>query len=74
VKKIFSRIPYDITIAQEKYYQTIFYTVFNVLGSMMEAEARTNTARIDAVAKTEIYIYIYLNSNSTAPPKMHCSR
>ena len=57
MKIFFASIPYDIAIAQEKYYQTIFYTVFNVLGSMMDAEARTNTGRIDAVAKTDNYIH-----------------
>ena len=58
MKVFFANIPYDITIAQEKYYQTIFYTVFNVLGSMIDAEARTNTGRIDAVVKTDTCIYI----------------
>ena len=59
MKVFFANIPYDITIAQEKYYQTIFYTVFNVLGSMVDAEARTNTGRIDAVVKTGTHI-IYI--------------
>ncbi len=58
MKVFFANIPYDISIAQEKYYQTIFYTVFNVLGSMIDAEARTNTGRIDAVVKTDHHIYI----------------
>jgi len=67
MKVFFTNIPYDITIAQEKYYQTIFYTVFNVLGSMIDAEARTNTGRIDAVAKTDKYIYIFeFKLNGTA--------
>ena len=67
MKVFFANIPYDITIAQEKYYQTIFYTVFNVLGAMIDAEARTNTGRIDAVAKTDKYIYIFeFKLNGTA--------
>ena len=67
MKVFFANIPYDISIAQEKYYQTIFYTVFNVLGSMIEAEARTNSGRIDALIKSDNFIYIFeFKLNGTA--------
>lgn len=38
----FSAIPYDIQLADEKYYQTVFYILFLLLGVYIEAEARTN--------------------------------
>jgi hypothetical protein len=46
-------------VANEKYYQTIFYIVFRLIGLRIEAEARTNIGRIDAVAQTEKYVYIF---------------
>jgi hypothetical protein len=55
----FADIPYDIQLANEKYYQTIFYIVFRLIGLRIEAEARTSIGRIDAVAQTEKYVYIF---------------
>jgi hypothetical protein len=59
MKIFFADIPYDIQLANEKYYQTIFYIVFRLIGLRMEAEARTSIGRIDAVAQTEKYVYIF---------------
>lgn len=58
MKGFFANIPYDIQIANEKYYQSIFFIVFRLIGLFIEAEARTNKGRIDAVAKTDKYVYI----------------
>jgi hypothetical protein len=55
----FAKIPYDIQLKQEKYYQTIFYTLFMLLGLRIHAEVRTNKGRIDAVIETTVYIYIF---------------
>ncbi|NCC50792.1 MAG: AAA family ATPase [Spartobacteria bacterium] len=55
----FANIPYDITLKNEKYYQTIFYLVFVLLGLRIEAESRTNKGRIDAVAVTADTIFIF---------------
>jgi len=52
-------IPYDIHLPNEKYYQTIFYVVFRLLGSRVEAESRTNEGRIDAYVKTAKAVYIF---------------
>ena len=55
----FANIPYDIQLKQEKYYQTIFYLVFTLLGLRMEAEVRTDRGRIDAVAQTGDTVYVF---------------
>jgi hypothetical protein len=68
MKLFFANIPYDIQIANEKYYQTIFFIIFRLIGLFIEAEARTSIGRIDAVAQTEKYVYIFefkLNHSAT---------
>jgi hypothetical protein len=52
-------VPNTISIRQEKYYQTIFYTVFILIGAMTEAEVNTHIGRIDAVVKTPERIYLF---------------
>ena len=59
VQIFFTQIPYDIQLEYEKYYQTIFYVIFRLIGLRIKVEARTNKGRIDAVIKTEKYIYIF---------------
>ncbi len=59
LRLFFAKIPNDITIKHEKYYQTIFFTVFKLIGAMVEAETRTNIGRIDAVIKTANDIFIF---------------
>ena len=59
MKHFFKNIPCDIQIANEKYYQTIFFIIFRLIGMFIEAEARTSIGRIDAVAQTEKYVYIF---------------
>ena len=71
LKTFFHNIPYDISIKQEKYYQTIFYAVFQLIGTAIEAEARTNIGRIDALIKTKTNIYIFeFKLNGTAEEAM----
>ena len=61
--KIFSvflaNIPYTIHIRQEKYYQSVFYIIFNLLGTSIRVEEPTNDGRIDAVLETSNHIYIF---------------
>ena len=59
LKLFFEKIPCDIAIANEKYYQTIFFTVFTLIGTRIEAEARTSLGRIDAVVKTKTDIFLF---------------
>ena len=52
-------IIYDLHIPHEKYYQTIFFIVFQLLGIVIEAESHTNEGRIDAYIRTAKTVYIF---------------
>ena len=56
---LFANIDYDLHLDFEKYYQTIFYLLFQLLGLRIDAEAKTNIGRIDAVIELEERIYIF---------------
>ncbi len=54
----FADIPYDLQLNKEKYYQTIFYLIFSLIGLKVEAEVKTNKGRIDAVIiDKDVYIF-----------------
>jgi len=54
----FAQIPYDLQINKEKYYQTIFYLIFSLIGLKVEAEVKTNKGRIDAIIiDKNVYIF-----------------
>jgi hypothetical protein len=55
----FANIPYDIQLSQEKYYQSIFYLIFKLMGLQIDAEVRTNRGRIDAVIETDEAVFIF---------------
>ncbi|MCP5513347.1 MAG: ATP-binding protein [Leptospiraceae bacterium] len=58
LREIFANIDYDIQIHQEKYYQTIFYLIFTLIGLKIKAEVKTNKGRIDAVIEDQsIYLF-----------------
>lgn len=59
LRAFFTNVPNAIAIDNEKYYQTIFFTVFKLLGAMIEAEVNTNLGRIDAVVKTRTDIFVF---------------
>lgn len=59
LRVFFAGIPYDISIANEKYYQTIFYLIFKMLGFFTRAEVRSSAGRADAVVQLENHIYIF---------------
>ena len=59
LKTYFAAIPYDIAIVNEKYYQSLFYAAFLLMGARTDAEVRTNNGRIDAVVRVPGYIYIF---------------
>jgi len=65
----FANIPYNIQLKQEKYYQTIFYLIFTLLGLRVEAEVHTNQGRIDAVVEIADHIFLFefkLDQSATA--------
>ena len=59
LRAFFAGIPYDIQIEHEKYYQSVFYLVFSLLGHQIEAESRTADGRIDAVIQTETEVFVF---------------
>jgi hypothetical protein len=58
LKVFFANVPYDITLKNEKYYQTIFFVVFKLLGAFVTTEVRTNRGRIDAVVETKDHLFV----------------
>jgi hypothetical protein len=59
LKVFYAKIDNTIKIKQEKYYQTVFYILFTLLGYRIKAEVNTNKGRMDAVIKTDKIIYIF---------------
>ena len=55
----FAGIPYDIQIRRERYYQTIFYLIFKLMGLQIQAEVRTRRGRIDVVVEMDEGVYIF---------------
>ena len=55
----FAKIPYDIQEATEKYYQSLFYLIFTVIGTRIRAEVRTHKGRIDALVETATHVYVF---------------
>jgi Predicted AAA-ATPase/PD-(D/E)XK nuclease superfamily len=67
LRSFFAGVKYDIQIAQEKYYQTIFYVIFTLLGLKIETEVQTNLGRLDAVIDDKsifIFEFKFLDSAS----------
>jgi len=54
-----ANVDHKLHINQEKYYQTLFYSIFMLLGSKIHTEVHTNLGRIDAVIETSSIIYIF---------------
>lgn len=55
----FANIPYNIHLKHEKYYQTVFYLIFKLLGLRIDAEVHTNQGRIDAVVEVVDHIFLF---------------
>ena len=65
----FAGIPYTSHKKQESTFQTIFFSIFRLLGLYIEAESATNDGRIDAVVQTEDAVFIFefkLDNDPTA--------
>ena len=59
LRVFFANIPYDLQLQHEKYYQSIFYLVFTLIGLRIDAEVKTHRGRIDAVLQTEGTVFIF---------------
>lgn len=55
----FAQIPYTIQLPREKYYQSIFFLLFKLIGLRAAAEVTTNQGRIDAVVELDNTIYLF---------------
>ena len=59
VKCFFENIPYDLHVKYEKYYQSLFYSIFLMLKAQTTTEVKTARGRIDAVVETPKFVYVF---------------
>lgn len=59
LRTLYANIDYDLQLNHEKYYQTIFYLIFKLIGLRIAAEVKTGNGRIDAVVEVADYIYLF---------------
>lgn len=55
----FANIPYTIQLADEKYYQSLFFLIFKLIGFRIDAEVCTNQGRIDCVIEFPNHVYLF---------------
>ncbi|MDR1814642.1 MAG: ATP-binding protein [Tannerella sp.] len=71
LQSFFADIPYDLQDKRhknEKYFQSLFYTVFTLMGQFIQAEVKSAGGRSDAVVKTSDSIYVFefkIDDNAT---------
>ncbi|MBP1583943.1 MAG: AAA family ATPase, partial [Victivallales bacterium] len=58
-QSLLAGISYELHIKAEKYYQSIFFVIFKLMGAAIEAESRTSLGRVDAYVRTEKTVYIF---------------
>ena len=51
-------IPYNIQVEREKYYQSVFYIIFKLIGTTIDTEICTDNGRIDVKIENGDKIYI----------------
>ncbi|GBU21267.1 hypothetical protein R80B4_01156 [Fibrobacteres bacterium R8-0-B4] len=59
LKPFMAEIPNTLTIRREKYFQTIFHVVFNMLGLRCRSEVATMVGRIDSIVETPKFVYCF---------------
>lgn len=58
IQGIFANIEYDLHISYERYYQTVFYLIFTMMGLKVKTEVKTNLGRIDLVIEDDsVYVF-----------------
>ena len=55
----FANVPYTIHLKHEKYYQSLFYLIFKMLGIRIEVEVSTNEGRIDAIIALPDHLFLF---------------
>jgi len=58
LKAQLASIPYQLHIEEERYYHSLFYMIFSLIGIEMDSEVITNQGRIDGVIKFDKTIYV----------------
>ncbi|GHV91897.1 ATPase AAA [Spirochaetia bacterium] len=67
IKAFLAYVPYDIQIAEERYYQTVFHLIFRMLGLSCRSEVRLAAGRIDSLVETKNQVYCFeFKLNGTA--------
>ncbi len=67
IRVLFANLPYHLHIAEERYYQSVFYLLFTLVGISIHAEVATNIGRMDAIIENEETIFIFeFKFNDTA--------
>lgn len=59
LKVFYARVDYSIKLKHEKYYQSIFYILFSLLGYRIRVEKSTGKGRMDAVVEMDDRVYIF---------------
>jgi Protein of unknown function (DUF1703)./Predicted AAA-ATPase. len=59
MKKFYLKIPYTITIKNEKYYQTVFFVLLASVNLETNVEIATNIGRIDLLVQTSKALYLF---------------
>ena len=59
LKCFFENIPYDLQVKYEKYYQSLFVSIFLMLKARVSSEVKTARGRIDAVVETPKFVYVF---------------
>ena len=54
-----AEIPYNMHVRNEKYYQTIFFSLFKIIGYSINSEVETSDGRIDAVIENKDNVFIF---------------
>ena len=67
LKPFMAKIPNNLAIRHEHYFQTIFHIIFNALGLKCRSEVSIATGRVDSVVETPQYVYCFeFKLNKTA--------
>jgi hypothetical protein len=59
IKKFYATVPYTVAIDKEKYYQTIFFLLLQLINLKPDVERATNIGRIDLLVQTKKVLYLF---------------
>lgn len=59
LRAFFAAIPYELNDETERYYQTVCYMVFRLLGQFAQVEVASARGRVDMVIDTARQLYVF---------------